>query len=337
MRIEPTQRVIVRDGKTTLPRVDMHVHLCGATGDGSGCTTDPRYLRSPLFRFMAWHLGISMRRVRQNLAQAYLEGLLAHLRRSSLQKLVVFGHDAIHDDEGRRLDERTQLYVPNDYVFSVCRKNPELLPGVSIHPARPDALEELEKCIELGAVLVKWLPNSQNIDPSNPRYRPFYEKMREAGLPLVAHTGGEHTVRIIRPETTTPACLRLPVEMGVRVVAAHCGTQSGPGEEDYFDVFCELAERYWNFYGDTSAFGIPWRAKYVKRLLDRGLERKILHGSDYPVPCYAWWQWKHLSFSEMARFQRIPSVLERDAAIKARIGMPEDVFTRFWELLPERV
>lgn len=314
----------------------MHVHLCGMQGDGSGCFVDPAYLKSPLFKFMAWHLGVTQAQIRENLADAYVGALLRHLRASSLKKLVVFGHDKIFDDAGRCLEEKVQLYVPNEYVFDVCRRHPELMPGVSIHPARPDALERLEHCIEQGAVLVKWLPNSQNIHPSDPRYKRFYERMRDAGLPLVAHTGGEHTVRILSDADTTPACLQLAVDIGVNVIAAHSGTQSAPFEEDYFDEFCRMAERHPNFYGDNSAFSIPWRARYVTRVLERGLAHKLLHGSDYPVPCYTWWQWPRLSFAEMSRLQRIPSILERDVQIKKTLGTPDDVFTRIWSLLPAR-
>jgi predicted TIM-barrel fold metal-dependent hydrolase len=160
--------------------------------------------------------------------------------------------------------------------------------------------------------------------------------MRDAGLPLVAHTGGEHTVRILNDDYTSPSCLRLPVELGVNVIAAHSGTQSAPFELDYFGVFCEMARKHANFYGDTSAFSIPWRAKYVKKILELGLTHKMLHGSDYPVPCYSWWQWPEFSIREMSELQRIPSILERDVEIKRRIGTPVEVCTRIWSLLPSR-
>ena len=62
------------------------------------------------------------------------------------------------------------FYVPNDYVLKLAREHPEFLPAVSIHPARPDALEELERCLAGGAVMMKCLPNCQNIDCNDRRF-----------------------------------------------------------------------------------------------------------------------------------------------------------------------
>ena len=45
---------------------------------------------------------------------------------------------------------------------------------------------------------MKCLPNCQNIDCADARYRPFWEKMAVLGLPLLAHTGGEHTVQVVQ-------------------------------------------------------------------------------------------------------------------------------------------
>ena len=43
------------------------------------------------------------------------------------------------------------------------------------------------------------LPNCHNIDCNDRRYQKFWERMAEAGLPLLAHTGGEHTVPSAAP------------------------------------------------------------------------------------------------------------------------------------------
>jgi len=100
-------------------------------------------------------------------------------------------------------------------------------PGISIHPARSDAREELDRCLEGGAVLLKCLPNCQNIDWSDRRYTGFLERMAEAGLPLLAHTGGEHTLPVVDARLADPRVLVRPLEIGVTCIAAHCGTASG--------------------------------------------------------------------------------------------------------------
>ena len=49
--------------------------------------------------------------------------------------------------------------------------------------------------------MMKCLPNCQNIDCSNDRFKPFWNRMAEVGLPLLAHTGGEHTLQVINAVT----------------------------------------------------------------------------------------------------------------------------------------
>lgn len=57
--------------------------------------------------------------------------------------------------------------------------------------------------------------------------------MAAAGLPLLAHTGGEHTVPQIDPKLADPATLTGALDRGVTVIAAHCATKSGTGDPDH--------------------------------------------------------------------------------------------------------
>ncbi|MEX8500770.1 hypothetical protein, partial [Leptothrix ochracea] len=50
----------------------------------------------------------------------------------------------------------------------------------SIHPYREDALQRLDAAIGAGALALKWLPSSMNIDLRAPRLRPFYARMAAA-------------------------------------------------------------------------------------------------------------------------------------------------------------
>src|SRR2546421_12314174 len=104
---------------------------------------------------MLRHIGLPTTALAGDLEGLYVERLLAQVRGSSLGAAVILAQDLVRDDQGRPLEGVGSFYVPNDYVLNLARKYPEFLPAVSIHPARPDALEELERCLAGGAAVMK--------------------------------------------------------------------------------------------------------------------------------------------------------------------------------------
>src|SRR5215471_4543878 len=172
--------------------VDAHVHVVGNGSGGTGCWLRVRGWHRPLAAMMLRHIGLPPGAMKGDLDRLYLERLLELVRGSSLGAIVILAQDQVHDEQGRVM-EAGSFYVPNDYVLRLARQHPEFLPAVSIHPARPDALEELERCLAGGAVMMKCLPNCHNIDCNDRRYTKFWERMAAAKLPLLAHTGSEHT------------------------------------------------------------------------------------------------------------------------------------------------
>jgi predicted TIM-barrel fold metal-dependent hydrolase len=211
----------------------------------------------------------------------------------------------------------------------------EFLPAVSIHPARPDALDELERCLVNGAVMMKCLPNCHNINCNDRRFTRFWERMAEAKLPLLAHTGDEHTLPIVRKEFADPRILTLPLECGVTVIAAHCATKSGLFTRGYFHVFAEMTRRFPNLYGDTSAFNVPIRGQRVPECLQEPLVARMLHGSDFPVPVHGHFAWMRgfVSWEDFRRCEANLNILERDYQLKLAMGFPPESFTRIWGLL----
>ena len=179
------------------------------------------------------------------------------------------------------------LFVPNDYVLELSRRHPEFLPAVSIHPARPDAIAELERCAAAGAVLMKLLPCVQAVDCNRQIYKPFWERMARLNLPLLAHTGGEFSLPTHRRDLQSVETLRLPLQCGVTVIAAHCGTPALPWDQDYFDQFDQMRKSFPNLYGDLSALSQITHLRTLDRL--RKDPRQILYGSDYPVVTTAFW------------------------------------------------
>ncbi|MCG3150071.1 MAG: hypothetical protein PCFJNLEI_03540 [Verrucomicrobiae bacterium] len=313
----------------------MHVHIVGNGARGSGCWLRPTGWYSLLGRFMCHHIGLKVRTFADpDFDERYLARLLELLRASSLQQAVILANDQVYHADGRLMEGAGTFYVPNDYVLKLAHQHPEFLPACSIHPARPDALEELERCVAGGAVLMKCLPNCHNIDGNDPRYRKFWERMAALKLPLLAHTGGEHTLQIIEPKYADPRVLTLPLECGVTCIAAHCGGR-GFVDPEYFHVFAGMLSRYPNLYGDISAFNIPIRSQHFRECLQ--LER-LVHGSDYPVPVFAHWAWLRglLDWEQFRQCQRIANPIERDYQIKRAIGFSEDVFTRVGGLFPAK-
>lgn len=315
--------------------IDLHVHVVGNGTGGTGCWLRVTGWHRPLATMMLRHIGLPARSLRGELDRLYIEQLLALVRGSSLQAAVILAHDQVRDERGAVMEGVGSFYVPNEYVLRLAERHPEFLPGVSIHPARPDALEELDRCLQRGAVLMKCLPNCHNIDCQDRRYTRFWERMADAGLPLLAHTGGEHTVPVVRKELADPRILRWPLECGVTVIAAHCGTKSGLFDPEYFDVFAGMTRQYPRFYGDLSAFNVPIRGRHIRRCLESPLVERMLHGSDYPVPVHGHFAWLHgfVAWRDFWTWERCPNILERDYQLKRAMGFPPEVFTRASSLL----
>jgi len=315
--------------------IDMHVHIVGNGSGGSGCWMRVTGLHRPMAWFMLRHIGLPISVLSTDLDRLYVERLLELVRTSSLRRIVILAHEQVYDERGSVMEGFGSMYVPNDYVLKLAREHAEFLPAISIHPARTDALEELERCLEAGAVMMKILPNCQNINCNDRRHKKFWERMAEAKLPLLAHTGGEHTVPVVRKEFSDPKILELPLQCGVTVIAAHSGTKSGLIDPDYFSTFAEMTKRYPNLYGDNSAFNTPLRGKHIRECIEEPLAGRMVHGSDFPVPIYGKWARMRgfISHEVCKKWENHPNVLERDYQLKRAMGFSEESFTRIGNLL----
>jgi predicted TIM-barrel fold metal-dependent hydrolase len=196
---------------------------------------------------------------------------------------VVLGFDGVFDpQQGTLIAEDSQLIVPHQWVFKVCRDYPNLLPGPSINPFRGDALTILDECIEEGAVLIKWLPSAQGIDASAGQLSPFYKRLAQSGIPLLVHIGSERTFAEIQPGLNELRRLVPALEMGVIVIAAHSATPILMSRErDQVPELHEMLQRFPKLYVDNSGLNNPGRFRNVKRLVkDELIVARTLYGSD---------------------------------------------------------
>jgi predicted TIM-barrel fold metal-dependent hydrolase len=317
--------------------IDMHVHMVGNEASGNGCWIRITPGKYPLYALMLRILGLPVSSLKQpNFDEIYRDKLLEYIRESTVDAVCLLAQEAVYDADGKLMEGFGNAFVPNDFVLKLARDHAEFLPAVSIHPARPDALDELNRCLDAGAVMMKCLPNCQNINCNDPRFKKFWSRMTEAGLPLLAHTGGEHTLQVVKPEYADPEFLRLPLECGVTVIAAHCATSSGPFDPEYFPKLIGMFAEHENLYADTSALNVPLRSYGLRRCLENEhVAPRLVHGSDYPVPNSGLWAWLRglITTDELSESRRLKNPIDRDAQLKRAMGFPPEHFTRINALL----
>ncbi|HEV2836167.1 MAG TPA: amidohydrolase family protein, partial [Pyrinomonadaceae bacterium] len=169
--------------------VDHHVHIAGLGSNGSRAFVNAkmRTWMHPFHRlkFKVYMSSAGVADEHRADAQLFqrLTDLVVNIPNHGKHRLLAF--DKHYRRDGSVDLEKTEFYVPNEYVFKLAEQQPDLfVPNISVNPYRPDALEELEKCAKRGARVVKWLPNAMGFDPSDPLCDPFYEKMKELRLIL---------------------------------------------------------------------------------------------------------------------------------------------------------
>ncbi|HEY9723176.1 MAG TPA: amidohydrolase family protein [Oscillatoriaceae cyanobacterium] len=324
-------------------RIDLHVHLAGVgprprPGElPCGCFVSQRMTLSPVYGVLrALHTGLNVGEQAAN--EAFVRRLVGMVEGAQqLDYACLFAMDGVYDAAGDLVVSESHLYVPNAYVFDVARRSPRLLPVISVNPMRKDALAELERWGP-NAVALKWLGPLQKFDASESRFEPFYDALKELGLPVIAHSGCEHTFPGMEQRLGDPLLYEKLVQRGVPVIFSHCGTGSfmAPGH-DYSENFVRLLERYDNVYGDTSAFCSLVRWKQLRRFgADRYVGR-IFHGSDWPIPSNALYFLGDLGFNRVFKLEAERNPLDRDAATKRAMGMPDSVFNGAYELLAPRI
>ncbi len=291
------------------PLVDYHAHLLGLGSDGSGAEVNPTMLtwRHPIKRAFAgiFLSAVGVERFEQ-IDREYTPRLVRLVRGfGHPARIHLLAFDHFYNPDGTVSPERSEFYVPNESVLALAERQPELfVPVVSVHPARRDALAELEKCAARGARFVKWLPSAQGMDPADPRHDPFYRLMSARRMILLTHAGEEKAVKSHDAQALgNPLRLRRPLDLGVRVIVAHCAGMGSNEDMDHpgrqaenFDLFLRMMgeERYRGLlFGDISAATqinrIP--GPLLELLRRTELHDRLVNGSDYPLPginCLIW-------------------------------------------------
>jgi hypothetical protein len=192
--------------------------------------------------------------------------------------LLAFDH---HYTEDGKIDlQRTGMYTPNERVHEIAGMYPEaFIAACSVHPYRPDAVEELERCHKRGTRIIKWLPNAMGIDPCNSKCDVFYSKVRELDMVLLVHVGEEKAVPS-DPRCQafgSPSRLVYALQRGVKVILAHCASlgkspdwENNDQMTDCFEVFLRMMhDKRWEglLFADISAVTLNNRMHVIPQLL----------------------------------------------------------------------
>jgi predicted TIM-barrel fold metal-dependent hydrolase len=359
-------------------RVDVHCHigqrrrLCGddgrfsfeAPGKHASCDS---YFSDVLYdgafmRLARWHFGLGGSRSSEEEFDATVERILLDhiLNAKSIDRVILLAFDQYHTDDGQSLGSRrhlrqhgSDLYVSNTYARQLWLRHPRrILFGASIHPYRRDgrktAVDMLQEVAAAGAVLVKWLPLSQNIDGQDPRTIEFLRCAASLGIPLLIHCGCEaalgnmhprfkdpapwlRTLRQLRQERCTPTVIIAhvaspPLWPVTSARTLHILLEALTGE------FADAP-----LYADLAGMTMVNKAVWLKKLAQMpDIHHKLVHGSDFPIPPFPIVFWPQLRHRYKV-IRELESWLDQDIAVKTALGFPESVFERAGELLAGRI
>jgi predicted TIM-barrel fold metal-dependent hydrolase len=106
-------------------------------------------------------------------------------------------------------------------------------------------------------------------------------------IPFLSHVGYEFSLIGKDQSAGDPDKLRMALDEGVTVIAAHGCSNGLIFSEPYYRTFLDLVSRYKNFYADVSALTLPNRFGMLLRLRRHPeLHARLLFGTDYPLPVF---------------------------------------------------
>lgn len=273
--------------------IDIHVHFGAPKDEQSGCFWSEEFTKQAAYLAMLLITKSLFKKVNIQRIRKHLLGVIN--KSKYVNKSVLLAFDQVYDESGTAHPEQTHLFVPNRYIADLAKNNSRILLGASVHPYRNDWSQELDYCLENKAVLCKWIPSAQMINPAHSKCIPFYRKLAAHQLPLLCHAGPEYAIPTSNKtyiEFNNPKYLRIALDQGVTVIIAHC---SLPYfwflDVDYHDDFKEFLKLFqdaeknnWNLYADLSAICSPLRSPYIDKIKSHVPAERLLYGSDYPIP-----------------------------------------------------
>jgi predicted TIM-barrel fold metal-dependent hydrolase len=277
---------------------------------------------------------------------------------TEIDGLVLLALDAVYKD-GVVDEKKTDLWVSSEFLRGrVVKLNEKLAAesdtaktkkrffmGASVNPNRPDACAALEKALDNpDTVLLKWIPSAQHIDVKLVS-DDFYNILKSSKVPLLCHVGPEYSFPegIRNMEKDDFNFLRKPLDLAVKVIAAHCASPVFPIKDpNRMAEFRSLMEEYNSggdvrLWSDTSALSLATRLPVISDILDMFPAKWLVHGTDFPIPIDGW---PHLPFvtpditpAEYKDIMKTKNPFDRDVKIKRAHGFDESIITNAAKVL----
>lgn len=286
---------------------DLHAHIAGMGTDQSGLWLNPDMKKwwEHLGKFNRYNVYLSASGVKnkKHADREFVERLVS--LQKNMPKTIranILGFDYHYRKDGTIDYKHSEFYVPNEYVFNIAKKYPDYFRAVvSIHPYKINALEELEMYAKEGVRFVKWLPNAMGMDPADKDIIPFYKIMKKYDMVLLTHAGEEKAVEgEAYQELANPLRLRLPLDLGVKVLVAHLASRGPCHDDDNGGAVVDCYDLFWrlfknkkyekNMFAEMSGMLIHARVGEPLFFLMENPEfhGRIGYGSDYPLPAINW-------------------------------------------------
>ena len=145
------------------PIADVHVHLLGSSS-ANGCYLSDRFQNSFDVRFSRLFTDLGDGDTPEARDRAYVDRMLKLIAElPDNWRGILLPMDGIYDSSGELDLNSTLFLIPNDYALSIAAESNKLVPASSINPGRKDAIDELERVADSGAVIVKWIPNTLSL------------------------------------------------------------------------------------------------------------------------------------------------------------------------------
>jgi len=174
----------------------------------------------------------------------------------------------------------------NKAVAEAAKRFPDrLIAFLSVDPRRPNAIELVDRCVnDWGMSGLKCHPDT-GWYPDDKAYYPYWEKIRELGIPVLTHTGPLEPPAVnecVHPDRLDKLAADFPE---ITFIAAHMAFR-------WYKEMVEVAKKHQNIMADIAGWQITAHESYgkfayiLRGVIDGMGAERIIFGTDAPTFSY---------------------------------------------------